>query len=158
MLFFRINIRKDENYVTRYINLLILLHLMKQFIAVIIAILYMGSTTGATLHMHYCMGKLVDSGLWHNESKTCGKCGMHKDKEAKDGCCKDEHKQVKLETDHKAATGYFLSQLFTIGAPATFFELPAIDLPSIAEKNPVSNAPPRSTGIAVYIRNCVFRI
>ena len=47
---------------------------MKKFITAILAVLYLGTSSGATIHMHYCMGKLADWGLGHKNSKTCGQC------------------------------------------------------------------------------------
>jgi hypothetical protein len=51
---------------------------MKKLFVAILAILYLSTSTGATLHVHYCMGRLAGWGLGHNNSKTCGKCGMEK--------------------------------------------------------------------------------
>jgi hypothetical protein len=53
------------------------------------------------------MNKFVGWDLLHSENEKCGKCGM-KEEATKKGCCKDEHKQLKLETDHQlsAATGF----------------------------------------------------
>ena len=131
---------------------------MKKFIVTILAFLYITASVGATVHLHYCMDKLVNWGLWHNNDKKCGKCGMEKSQEKENGCCKDEHKQVKLESDHKGAAAYLLSELISVALPAPVFELPAINLPTVTEQNPLSHAPPRSCNIAVYIRNCVFLI
>jgi len=41
---------------------------------------------------------------------------------------------------------------------ASFIEIPSIDFLSLSEQKPISNAPPRSIGIAVYIRNCTYLI
>ena len=130
---------------------------MKKFLAVILALAYMTASTGATLHMHYCMGKLADWGLGHNTSKTCGKCGMEKSGEKDNGCCKDEHKFVKNNTDQKTAESAFqLTQLVAVALPVSFVEIPSNDFLSVTEENPISHAPPRSCNVAVYIRNCVF--
>ncbi|GAO45468.1 HYC_CC_PP family protein [Flavihumibacter petaseus] len=133
---------------------------MKKFIVAIITLLYAWSSTGATVHLHYCMGKLVDWGLSHHDQRaaTCSKCGMDKGKAIGDGCCKDEHKQVKVENDHKAASGFDIQQATVALLPETHFILPETSLASIAEQNPVSNAPPRCSAVAVYLRNCTFRI
>ena len=58
---------------------------MKKFVAVILALVYIGTSTGANIHMHYCMGKLADWGLGDNKSKTCSKCGMEKSDEKDNG-------------------------------------------------------------------------
>ncbi len=132
---------------------------MKKFLTVILALAYMATSTGAALHMHYCMGKLADWGLEHNTSKTCGKCGMDKSGEKDNGCCKDERQFVKNDTDQKTAeTGFQLIQLIAVALPVSFVETPANDFPSLIEENPISHAPPPSCSVAVYLRNCVFLI
>ena len=111
---------------------------------------------GATIHMHYCMNELVGWSLWHGEKdKECGKCGM---KEKKGGCCKDEHKQVKLKTEHqKSATEQYIQ----------FLDVPALTTP-VTDSNfeikpasltfPVSTAPPKIPRERLYILHCVFLI
>lgn len=132
---------------------------MRKSLALIVAIVYLSTTTGATIHMHYCMGKLADWGLGHNRSKTCGNCGMEKSEEKDNGCCKDEHKFVKNDNDQKTAEALvitFASQV--IDLPIEYFSVLDIPVSSVTEKYPVSHAPPRSNGVAVYIRNCSFLI
>ena len=132
---------------------------MNKLITAILAVLYLGTSAGATVHLHYCMSKLSDWEFGHSKSKTCSKCGMEKSDEKDNGCCKDEHKFIKNETDQKAAeTGFQLMQLVAIALPVSFVEVPAVTFPSIEEENPVSNSPPRSAGVAVYIRNRTFLI
>lgn len=110
------------------------------------------------MHFHYCMDKLVDSGFWHNEDKKCGKCGMDKSQEKENGCCKDEQKQVKVETEHKGVPQYQLNEVGLAILPAALFETPDTKLPTVTEQNPLSHGPPRCGEVADYIRNCVFRI
>ncbi|MBP9097633.1 MAG: hypothetical protein V9F01_04525 [Chitinophagaceae bacterium] len=132
---------------------------MKKFITAILAVLYISTSTGAMVHMHYCMGQLADWGLGHNKSKTCSKCGMEKSDEKDNGCCKDEHKFIKNDTDQKAAeAGFQMIQLFATAIPVSFVEIPSADFPTVTEENPISHAPPRSGGVAVYVRNCTFLI
>ncbi len=128
---------------------------MKKLIIVIIAVLYMGAATGATLHLHYCMNELVSLGLIKKESGQCTKCGM---KEGKDCCCKDEQKLIKLSTDHKTSENTF--HLYKL-APAIIIYFPDFSfskLSSVTEENPLSHAPPPGSGVALFILNCVFRI
>lgn len=132
---------------------------MRKSLALIVAIVYLSTTTGATIHMHYCMGKLADWGLGHNRSKTCGNCGMEKSEEKDNGCCKDEQKFVKNDNDQKTAEALvitFASQV--IDLLIEYFSVLDIPVSSVTEKYPVSHAPPRSNGVAVYIRNCSFLI
>ncbi len=132
---------------------------MKKFIVCILAILYLGSSTGATLHMHYCMGKLVEQGLWHGKAKKCGKCGAKENSSCKKKCCKDEHKLVKLDKDQKTTESAFQLLAFTsLVAPVSFIELPQVQITSITQEFPVNNAPPRSCKVPPYIFLCTFRI
>ncbi len=132
---------------------------MKKLLIAIFALLYISNSTGATLHIHYCMGKLADWGLGHNNSKTCGECGMEKSEEKDNGCCKDEHKFIKNDTDQKTAeVGLQMLQVLAVALPVSFIEIPFNDFHSVTEENPISHVPPRSCSIAVYIRNCVFLI
>ncbi len=132
---------------------------MKKFITVILAVLYLSTSMGATVHMHYCMGKLADWGLGHNKSKTCGECGMEKKNALDDGCCKDEHKVIKNDSDQKLTESSF--QLMEVMASAllpVYTHLRPVQISSVTEENPLSNAPPRCSSVAVYILKSTFLI
>jgi hypothetical protein len=130
---------------------------MKKFIVSILAVLYLGSSTGATIHLHYCMDKLIGWNLEHPKSDRCGSCGMIK-KQKEKGCCKDEYKHLKLQNDQKATASYQVIQLNSVAILTNFFIAPSVNFPSLAEENPLSHAPPGSESIPLYIRNKVFRI
>lgn len=48
------------------------------------------------------MNKFVGWDLTDVENEKCGKCGMTEDA-TKKGCCKDEHKQLKIDSDQKSS-------------------------------------------------------
>lgn len=132
---------------------------MKKVLTTIIAIVYLSTSVGATVQLHYCMGKLADYGLDYKESKACRTCGMDKSNGKNNGCCKDEHKFLKNTTDQKIAESSFqLIEIMGTALPALYAELPSIKISSLTEENPVTNAPPRSNGVAVYILNRTFLI
>ncbi len=132
---------------------------MKKIIVAILAIIYMGTSTGATIHMHYCMGKLVSTDILPVKNDKCGTCGMKKTEGKSNGCCKDEHKQVKIDKDQKAThIAVQTMESAAVEMPAAVIEIPFHNFSSLTEKNPYGNAPPRSVAVAVYIRNCVFLI
>ncbi len=131
-------------------------HTVKKIFAAILAVLYL-FTTGATINLHYCMGKLVDQSLFDNHSEQCSKCGMEKSQQSKD-CCKDEHKQLKVNNDHYTPDLSFQKiQLFSDVLPVAFIDVP-VRYSSINEENPLTNAPPRSWDVPIFKRICVFRI
>lgn len=134
---------------------------MKKLLTLLLAVFYMGTSTGATFHMHYCMEKLVEVQLWHGDAEKCGKCkAKHQhNKQCTKKCCKDEHKTVKLEKDQKMTENtVHLMQLVAVTAPVSYPVLQDIHTFSLAAAYPVSNAPPRSSKVHPHILNCTFRI
>jgi len=132
---------------------------MKKFIVAILATLYMSASIGATVNMHYCMGKLIGTDVFHfGKNDKCGTCGMVKGK-SKKGCCNDEHKQFKLNTDQKIADNILKLALVsgTAVIPGYITYLETV-IPSVTEQYPSANAPPRAQLVPLFILNCVFRI
>ncbi|MCY7291041.1 MAG: hypothetical protein LH615_02555, partial [Ferruginibacter sp.] len=78
-------------------------HVLKKLVTILLLIIYSTTSIGATVHMHFCMNKFVGWNLTHNENEKCGKCGMKEDA-TKKGCCKDEHKQLKIDSDQQSST------------------------------------------------------
>ena len=75
------------------------------------------------------------------------------------GCCKDEHKFFKNDNDQKTTDASLqLLQLPVALLPVAIIESPSFNFTFISEDYPVSNAPPRSHGVAVYILNRTFLI
>jgi len=125
---------------------------MKKILVSILAIFYLTSSVGATVHLHYCMDKFIEWSLLKVDGDKCDKCGMEKD----GGCCKDEQKLVKNNTDQKISESTI--QLIPVTACDNFINLPEFYyFSSLAEKRPISHAPPIG-GSETYLRNCVFRI
>lgn len=134
---------------------------MKKILVFILAVFYLGTSVGATVNLHYCMGRLVNWDLSHSKKRTehnqCKKCGMEKAKAVKGGCCEDKYKVLQGEKDQKAESAYKSSHPVAVAAVTTSpsFLMPVVT--SVSEEHPVSNAPPRC-GIPARIRYCVFRI
>jgi hypothetical protein len=126
---------------------------MKKLFTFILAFIYLTSSVGATVHLHYCMDKLVNWSL-NDEGGKCKTCGMEKD----GGCCKDEHKFVKNSLDQSATGAIQLSQLPTIDSPISFINITDDLSFSLTKDSPASHAPPINSGFDILIRNCVFRI
>ncbi|RYG39925.1 MAG: hypothetical protein EOO01_28525 [Chitinophagaceae bacterium] len=129
---------------------------MKKIIVILLCLIYGFTTMGATIHLHYCMNEFVGWDLVHgHKDKECDKCGM---KEDKSGCCKDEHKQVKLKTEHQKGSLTSFTPIFHdpgfIPSLADF--IPAS--PIISLSFPVPHAPPPVTPKRILILNCVFLI
>ncbi|MBS0425003.1 MAG: hypothetical protein JST09_18895 [Bacteroidetes bacterium] len=141
---------------------------MKKFLVTILALVYLTTSIGATVHFHFCMDKLVAWGLGSGKSKSkaCPYCGMvktsadkHCGKQSK-GCCHDEHKQVKVEKDQKVVdAGFKLERPLLVIADHTLpGELSSIAVFSPSIEYPLTHAPPRTDKAPLFVRNCVFRI
>ncbi len=132
---------------------------MKKLVVAILSFLYICASSGATLQMHYCMDKLVDWSIGHNDEKnSCNNCGMEKDGSEKNACCKDEQKQLKIEKDQKTAVAFELTFSFVSALPASYYPITFTELSSVTEEYPLNNAPPRTAVCPDYIRNCTFLI
>jgi hypothetical protein len=138
---------------------------MKKVFATILAFIYLSSSMGATVHLHYCMGKLASWGLIDHESKSCTLCGMVKKTSgpkhmaAKMDCCRDEHKQIKTDKDQKLVPSEFfkyndLSQAISLNEPALQSALAF----SISIEYPKTNAPPLSGKLPLFVLYRNFRL
>jgi len=78
--------------------------------------MYLAITSGLVLQIHYCMGKEVGSSVQFAavNQQTCGVCGMQN---AKNKCCHDEVKFVKLQDVHQQVTADY-----TFPAPAAIIQ------------------------------------
>jgi hypothetical protein len=138
---------------------------MKKFLATILAVIYLSTSMGATMHFHYCMGKLTSWGLINQEDKNCTYCGMPKNAMAghsmavKGGCCKDEHKHIKVDKDQKATESAYKFVSFSLDIEAgNFASLPDSYVASYIAGYPTTNAPPDPDKVPVFLRNRNFRI
>lgn len=133
---------------------------MKNFLLLILSVCYLTASSGAVVHLHYCMDKLIRWGLWEKTPATgkCGKCGMEKSGKKK-SCCKDENKFVKIEKDQKTTESWYkLAQpVSAVIAVNLFFNSQAYVIPSFNIYTE-SNAPPLSALADTYLLNCNFRI
>jgi hypothetical protein len=102
---------------------------VKKAFIILLLFSYSVATMGATVHLHFCMNEYVGASLWHSTNSQCGKCGMKEDAKKK-GCCKDEHKQYKLKTDHQKGNSTDVIQFVTnpfLLAPTANYVLQILD-------------------------------
>ena len=129
---------------------------VKRFLATILAVIYFTASTGAAVHIHYCMGKLQSVNLWHSQEKKklCSTCGMTNKK----GCCEDKHEVLKLEKKYNIpVTGISATKIHSL--PVQYYAIdPALFQRNISLNYSFSNSPPGRGNSPLFIRNCVFRI
>ncbi len=126
---------------------------MKKFLVTILAIVYLGVSSGVAMTIHYCMGKVSSVELLTHNDK-CNKCGM----KSGSGCCTDEFKIVKLTDSHK-----LIINEINISAPIAIIDnsknIFNTRFSSTVQTSSFNNhSPPLSQGISLCILNGVFRI
>ncbi|MEJ7693543.1 hypothetical protein [Daejeonella sp.] len=130
---------------------------MKKFIIILLATFYLGVSSGATVHLHYCMGKLMDWSMNYKKATKCGNCGMEKG-DSKD-CCKDQQHKLELKESLKASAIVFHFNISAVEAPlAAFIGQDKVYVDPVSTGNYPSKAPSRTPDTPVYLRNCSFRI
>lgn len=132
---------------------------MKKLLLTILAIFYLGIASGASVHFHYCMGKLVSWGLEKEMTGACDFCGMPKAESKKKSCCKDIEQKAKVEKSQKAGqTIYKFEQISTAVLQPELFVRYQATVPVKITREALSNAPPDGQLIPVYLKNCTYRI
>ncbi len=138
---------------------------MKKIVVSILAFVYLSTSIGATVHLHYCMGKLLSWGFIDHDTKDCDFCGMPKKADndyclsAKSGCCKDESKQIKAEGDQKiSSSGLQVLNFFTQAAVNSHLGQADFPISSLAISYPINHTPPLKGRVAVFLLNRNFRI
>lgn len=128
---------------------------MKRFLLVLFTLLYLGVTSGVVLDYHYCMGKLADVSVWHDE--TCPTCG---EKAQTHSCCSTETEFMKLSTDQETARTQ--TAAFTPIVIALLLDRIGLSLvyePEEATPSPVtSNLPPECSNVPLFVHHCTYLI
>jgi hypothetical protein len=129
---------------------------MKKLVIGILAVLYMGVSSGIAMEIHYCMGKKAGMEFYGSSSDKCGKCGMS---EKNTGCCHDEHKFYKLSDSHKSVSNDINFTADEIAVVADHHYLYDWQIPGTIALTAVNNhSPPDPAGPSACILNCVFRL
>lgn len=134
--------------------------LVRKLLTTILAFLYLGISAGATVHLHYCMGKFVNVSFSNTARGICSNCGMQKHSKDND-CCRDVKVAAKItDSQHPLRFVPDAGKPFDI-APVPFYPAAAND--SFPEKNNARNttgihSPPAENNPPLYLRHRVFRI
>ena len=127
---------------------------MHKTVAFILALLYLSSTSGMVVNVHYCMGKVSSFQAQFIAKDSCPKCAAT----TKSHCCRDEVKVYKVNQAHTQA------------AVSQSIQVPVIQLATLVttgfvqycnfsgSQQPLANPPPLLSARSILIRNCIFRI
>jgi hypothetical protein len=132
---------------------------MKRTLLTILAIFYLGVSSGAAVHFHYCMDKLVSWSMAKQSGKLCDFCKMPLAESKKKSCCNDVKHEVKVESSQKVnQTVYKFDQPSTPIILSELFVNYRAPVPVKIIREALSNAPPNRQQVPVYLKNCTYRI
>jgi len=129
---------------------------MKKFFLLILAFAYLGTSSGATIYIHQCMGKTIEWDLQGDEGHNCEKCGMHKN--AANDCCQDHVKMVKMQNDQNIPGTFFSKIILSPALPAAVYSFYSGRLFRSENKLIESRTLTRSRKIDYCILFCTFLI
>ena len=124
---------------------------MRKAMTIVLALIYLFTTSGIVISTHYCMGEVAGYALGHNNDHICGVCGM-----SNEGCCHDDLSILKVNDDHQLVySGIVLTPLdLHIPVEETYF---SFSLPSNKHVDFAQGpAPPLNYDRQAMF--CVFRI
>jgi hypothetical protein len=130
---------------------------VKRVIATILSVLYLVTSSGATIDFHYCIGKFIGLDISLPTNSKCSNCGMAKQNQK--GCCNDKQQTLQVKKDHVLA-----QQVNTVSNNRLqYFTTQYSSLVNLyATEHIISsysaNNPPGLNTISPFIFNCVFRI
>ena len=132
---------------------------MKRILLTFLALFYLGVSSGATVHLHYCMGELANWSLLKSDESKCEFCGMTKNATKKSSCCKDDVKQAKIDQSKKSAQLVYEFKQVPAVVPVSFKNyVNQLALSAQKTHTVFSNAPPEKLRVPVFIQNCTYRI
>jgi len=130
---------------------------MKKAVVICMLLLYGAVTIGATVHIHYCMGRFTGISFVDGKNAVCNTCGMAKDKAH--GCCREECKQFKIAADQLLTNNTYTSQdvnSYAILPPVAHYAVQTAQPAPFVK--PVSHAPPNRQLEKLYLQHNVWRI
>ena len=134
---------------------------MKKLFLYLLSFIFIITSSGVMVNMHYCMGKLAGTSMsWvKNTPKKCGKCGMEKSKKKGKGCCHDSKKLIKNVVDQNIAYSYFnVDHQLALLPNSSSFETVSIVVSDNTKQSNFSHTPPDQLGVPIYIAYCSFLI
>ena len=129
---------------------------MKKILVAILLFTYAFAASGASVELHYCMGKLIGWDIDYTSKHECRQCGM-RTKPAK-GCCDNKQLQAKVDKEQQAV---YYNISFLTEQVAIVPLIPNTDevlSNATIITNPAIHGPPLIDHTPIYLSNCNFRI
>jgi hypothetical protein len=127
---------------------------MKKVFIILLMLVYGLSSSGMTISLHYCCGKLDGISFSGKQGKSCD-MGNHL---KKSGCCDDKQISASITGEQQTASKWVQVNKQPVSIPNfpavnSLFTDYIISVDRLARGVPVPISP-----VPLFIRNCVFRI
>jgi hypothetical protein len=129
---------------------------MKNFAVTILLLLYLTTTFGVSVNVHYCGGELSSVSIGAKAETTCS-CGSNK---MKKNCCEDKTFSFEVDNDQAKTQECILTFPNSFNLDVTLpssFEFCYVSAPTMVSKY-YFHHPPNNVRAPIYILNQVFLI
>lgn len=127
---------------------------MKKLFIIILMLTYGLSSSGMSVSLHYCCGKLDGISFSGRHSKGCAKNNEIK----KSRCCNDKQISLKVHTDQEPVAKWIQAYKSIIALPLSKPALTSFTRQYITVDKLARGTPPLLSPVSLFIKNCVFRI
>ncbi|WP_461449645.1 HYC_CC_PP family protein [Mucilaginibacter sp.] len=129
--------------------------MLKKSGALLLTMLYIITVVGFALNFQYC-GKVITDVKINAPLQGCIKSPMA----AKMRCCTQKHFDIKIKDAHETGPSSILAKVFAFQLPALLFSRFSFNARTAFLQKSFYEAPPEPGryNVAVFVRNCNFRI
>lgn len=132
---------------------------MKNLLVSILTFLYFSTSIGADVYLNYFQNDSSAATCLNACSNICDPYNNDKKNERGKFCCQQENKHSNYKNYHLAAFSFHhLHHPVSVALSVRNFIIHSTNHSVIATGDPVSSSLSQNSGVAVYIRNCVFLI
>jgi hypothetical protein len=129
---------------------------MKKILVAILLVTYTFAASGASVDLHYCMGKLIGWDFDYSAKNDCSKCGMQTKPDK--GCCDNKQIQSKVDKDQQAVYNSISLTNDHLAIAAHYTILDDVIIHSKTITHYSIHAPPLIRSNPICILNCTFRV
>ena len=129
--------------------------MLKRSGTLLLTMLYVITVVGFAINFQYC-GKVITDVKINAPLQGCIKSPMA----AKMKCCSQKHVDIKIKDAHQTGVSSILAKVFAFQLPVlSFAHFAFINYPVVFQKSLYASPPePGQSDVAVFIKNCSFRI
>jgi hypothetical protein len=127
---------------------------MKRILVILLMLAYSLSSSGVTISLHYCCGKLDNISFIKVSTRTCNMGSCLK----KTGCCNDKQISAKVIQEQEQVIKSVLISKYSIVTPPGSYHYSHPQDTLITSDRLARVTPLLLPSIPLFIRNCTFRI